>query len=52
MAGRLAGPGRQAAGSAKDGSPWMAYHAWDIARASDQVDGTRSTWIDQLEITT
>jgi beta-xylosidase len=48
--GQPAGPGHQSVVADKDGDLWMAYHAWDIARVGDQIGGTRSMWLDQLEI--
>jgi beta-xylosidase len=48
--GQPAGPGHEAIVQDDDGELWMAYHAWDIALVGDALGGTRSLWIDRLEI--
>jgi beta-xylosidase len=48
--GQPAGPGHQSVIADDDGDLWMAYHAWDIALVGDQVGGTRSLWLDELQI--
>ena len=44
------GPGHQSVVSAKDGQLWMAYHAWDEDAVGYSNFGSRSVWIDRLDL--
>jgi beta-xylosidase len=46
-AGRVAGPGHQCIVTAKDGTPWMMYHAW-VTGNTGYPNGQRTLRLDKL----
>jgi beta-xylosidase len=47
---RARGPGHQSVVSAPDGQLWMAYHAWDQDAVGYANFGSRTVWIDKLDL--